>query len=219
MTQGAVYCSRALGLLVLIANCGGVASAGAPEDLLRGEAPLLFSGAEGEDGAVATLLADGVNEIRGDDIYLWVPAITGGSVDLGTVGQFFKIWDSGPEAGPDGNDDDRNGMRGMDFDPSSGTFFIRYEDTSTVGFAIGTIKDGDLMRLTPTSVDTTGFITGFTWTRVFSECANGAPDCIGTGDLNAISMRSLMILTARCTTDPALRRRSTRTCLVRCQSV
>ena len=76
--------------------------AGAPTDLLRGEAPLLFSGAEGED-ADATLLLDG-QPIRGDEIWLWVPAITAGQVDLGVTGQFFNIWDSGPEAGPDGND-------------------------------------------------------------------------------------------------------------------
>ena len=61
------------------------------------------------------------------------------------------------------------------------------EDTTTTGFAIGGILDGDLMQLTVTGVDTTGFITGFTWARLFSECTNGAPDCIGTGDLNALS--------------------------------
>ncbi|MEM7164421.1 MAG: hypothetical protein AAF581_03100 [Planctomycetota bacterium] len=49
--------------------------AGSPAQLLRGEAPLLFTGAEGEDGN-STLLLDG-QAIRGDEIWLWVPAIDG----------------------------------------------------------------------------------------------------------------------------------------------
>lgn len=161
--------------------------AGAPTDLLRGEAPLLFTGAEGED-ADATLLLDG-QPIRGDEIWLWVPAITAGQVDLGITGQFFKIWDSGPEAGPDGNDDDGNGMRGMDFDPSSGTWLISYEDSTTTGFAFGNILDGDLIRMTPTGVSG-GFITGFTLSRPFSECTNGTAGCIGTGDLATLCRAS-----------------------------
>lgn len=162
------------------------AVAGAPTDLLRGEAPLLFTGAEGED-ADTTLLLDG-QPIRGDEIWLWVPAITAGQVDLGIIGKFFRIWDSGPEAGPDGNDDDRNGMRGMDFDPSTGTWLISYDDTTT-GFAFGNILDGDLIRMTPTSVSG-GFITGFTLSRPFNECTNGTAGCIGTGDLNALCSAS-----------------------------
>jgi cysteine-rich repeat protein len=162
-----------------------VASAGTPDQLLQGEAPVLFSGAEGED-LDSTLLADG-SPIRGDEIWLWVPALTAGEVDLGTTGQFFKIWDSGPEAGPDGNDDDDNGMRGMDFVPATGTFLISYEDSTTTGFAFGNILDGDLMELSPTTV-TDGFVTAFTLTRVYSECANGTSGCIGTGDLNALSL-------------------------------
>lgn len=173
-----------LAFSILIACATGTrASAGPPTDLLRGEAPLLFTGAEGED-ADATLLRDG-QAIRGDEIWLWVPAITAGEVDLSITGQFFKIWDSGPEAGPDGNDDDDNGMRGMDFDPSTSTFLISYEDTTTTGFAFGGIKDGDLMELTPT-VLTNGFITGFTWTRLYNEGLNGEDGNIGTGDINAI---------------------------------
>jgi hypothetical protein len=164
-----------------------LAHAGDPVDLLPGEAPVIFTGAEGED-ADATILADGVSAIRGDEIWLWVPALDGGGqVDLGSPGQFFRLWDSGPEAGPDGNDDDDNGMRGMDFDPSTGTFLISYEDTTTTGFAFGNILDGDLMRLTPTAV-TGGAISGFTWTRLYDECTNGTDGCIGTGDLNALCL-------------------------------
>lgn len=164
-----------------------VASAGTPQELLRGEAPLLFTGAEGED-ADSTLLLDG-QPIRGDEIWLWVPAVTAGQVDLGTTGSFFKIWDSGPEAGPDGNDDDDNGMRGMDFNPSTGKFLISYEDTQTTGFAFGNIQDGDLMELTATSVSG-GFITGHTFTELFNEGTNGTAGNIGTGDINAISSAS-----------------------------
>ena len=160
------------------------ASAGTPQELLRGEAPLLFTGAEGED-ANSTLLLDG-QPIRGDEIWLWTPAVTAGQVDLGTTGSFFKIWDSGPEAGPDGNDDDDNGMRGMDFNASTGKFLISYEDTTTTGFAFGGIRDGDLMELTATSVSG-GFITGHSFNRLFNEGANGTAGNIGTGDINAIS--------------------------------
>jgi hypothetical protein len=161
--------------------------AGDPVDLLPGEAPVLFTGAEGED-ADATLLADGTSAIRGDEIWLWVPALDGGGqVDLGVPGQFFRVWDSGPELGPDGNDDDDNGMRGMDFDPSTGTFLISYEDTTTTGFAFGNILDGDLMNLTPTAI-TDGAITGFTFARLYNECTNGTAGCIGTGDLNALCL-------------------------------
>lgn len=160
------------------------ARAGSPTELLRGEAPLLFTGAEGE-GADATLLRDG-QPIRGDEIWLWVPAVTAGQVDLGATGSFFKVWDSGPEAGPDGNDDDRNGMRGMDFNPATGKFLISYEDTTTTGFSFGNILDGDLMELTPTSVSN-GFITGFSWNRLFNEGTNGVAGNIGLGDINAIS--------------------------------
>ena len=181
---------RSIGVTISLMSAFGAsvpALAGTPQELLRGEAPLLFTGAEGEDSN-ATLLRDG-QPIRGDEIWLWVPAITAGQVDLGTTGSFFKIWDSGPEAGPNGNDDDRNGMRSMDFDPSTGTFLISYEDTTTTGFAIGGILDGDLMRMTPTSL-TNGSVTGFTLSREFSECANGTNGCIGLGDLNAICRAS-----------------------------
>ncbi len=158
--------------------------AGTPSQLLRGETPLLFSGAEGE-AADTTLLLDG-QPIRGDEIWLWIPAVAlDGQVDLNATGQFFKIWDSGPEAGPDGNDDDANGIRGLDFDPSSGTFLVSYEDTTTTGFAFGNILDGDLMELTVTAV-LGGAITGFAWTRLYSECTNGGNGCIGEGDLNAL---------------------------------
>lgn len=158
--------------------------AGTPDQLLRGEAPVLFTGAEGED-ADDTLLLDG-QPIRGDEIWLWVPALDlGGQVDLSATGQFFRIWDSGPVLGPNGNDDDRNGMRGMDFDPITSTFLISYEDSTTTGFTFGNILDGDLMELSVTAV-TDGAITGFTWTRLFSECTNGSPGCIGEGDLNAL---------------------------------
>ncbi|MEM7164420.1 MAG: hypothetical protein AAF581_03095 [Planctomycetota bacterium] len=106
-------------------------------------------------------------------------------MDLGAVGQFFRIWDSGPEAGPDGNDDDDNGMRGMDFDPTTSTFLISYEDTTTTGFAFGNILDGDLMELSVVSV-ANGAIANFQLTRLFSECASGGSGCIGTGDINAL---------------------------------
>ena len=163
------------------------ASADVPTALARGEAPLLFSAAEGEGGD-ATLLLDG-QAARGDDIWLWMPAVNGGQVDLGATGQFFKVWDSGPVLGPDGNDDDRNGMRGLDFNPSNGKFLISYEDTTTTGFAFGNILDGDLMEMTPTSISN-GFITGHSFNRWFSEGANGVAGNIGTGDISAISSLS-----------------------------
>lgn len=169
---------------VVVTVTAAPAMAGAPTELLRGEAPLLFTGAEGEDGD-STLLLDG-SPIRGDEIWLWVPATVGGQVNLGQTGQFFKVWDSGPEAGPDGNDDDDNGMRGMDFNPATGRFLISYEDSTTTGFQFGPIKDGDLMELTVTSVDQ-GFVDGFAWNRLFAEGPNGTPGFIGTGDINAIS--------------------------------
>lgn len=158
--------------------------AGTPEELLRGQAPVLFTGAEGED-ADDTLLVDG-QPIRGDEIWLWIPAIDVlGDVDLAATGKFFRLWDSGPESGPDGNDDDDNGIRAMDFDPLSHTFLISYEDSTTTGFAFGDILDGDLMELTVDAVDA-GAITEFTFTRLFSECSSGIPGCIGEGDLNAV---------------------------------
>lgn len=171
----------AIGLLL----AGDMVRGGEPSELLRGEAPVLFTGAEGED-ANGTLLLDG-QPIRGDEIWLWVPAVDGGTnqVDLLATGQFFRIWDSGVEAGPDGNDDDDNGMRAMDFDPVTGTFLISYEDTTTTGFAFGNILDGDLMELTVTST-LNGAIDGFQFTRLFSECASGGAGCIGTGDINGV---------------------------------
>ena len=117
---------------IVVLSCAAGAPGGDPTELLPGEAPVVFTGAEGED-ADATLLADG-SPIRGDEIWLWAPTPDRrGQVDLSATAQFFRIWDSGPEAGPDGNDDDDNGMRGMDFDPSTGTFLISYEDTTTTG--------------------------------------------------------------------------------------
>ena len=84
----------------------GTALAGGPADLLRGEAPLLFTSSEGANASSPTILRDGQAAV-GDDIWLWVPALdTSGQVDLGTTGRFFKVWDSGPVGGPDGNDDD-----------------------------------------------------------------------------------------------------------------
>lgn len=182
-----------LGLASMFSLMGSVVCGGTPDQLLRGEAPVLFTAAEGED-ANATVLADGVSAVRGDEIWLWVPAITAGNVDLGTAGSFYRIWDSGTEAGPDGNDDDDNGMRGMAFDHVAGDkFLISYEDTTTTGFAapFDAILDGDLMELTVLSL-TNGAINanpgGFSWSRLFSECANGTAGCIGTGDINALSV-------------------------------
>ena len=162
--------------------------AGTPDELLRGETPVLFTGAEGED-ADDTLLLDG-QPIRGDEIWLWVPAVDiSGDVDLVATGQFFKLWDSGPEAGPNGNDDDDNGMRALDFDPATSTFLLSYEDTTTTGFSFGGILDGDLMELTVVAVDN-GAITDFTFAKLFSECTNGDPGCIGAGDINAVMRAS-----------------------------
>lgn len=175
---------RASILAILTAVTALPAMADVPTALARGEAPLLFTGAEGED-VNDTLLLDG-QAIRGDEIWLWVPAVSGGQVNLGATGQFFKVWDSGPELGPNGNDDDRNGMRGMDFNPASGTFLISYEDSTTTGFAFGPIRDGDLMEMTPTSFSN-GFITGHSFSRPFIEGTNGIAGNIGTGDINAIS--------------------------------
>lgn len=158
-----------------------------PIQRVRGQVPVLFTGAEGEDGTVPTFLADGVTEIRGDDIFLWVPAVVAGNVDLGTTGSFFKIWDSGPEAGPNGNDDDRNGMRGMDFDQTTGSFLISYEDTTTTGFAIGGVKDGALLRMTPTAV-TGGSVSAFALSLLLDEGTNGTAGNLALGDPNAISL-------------------------------
>jgi len=170
--------------ILIIAGAKSVAHGGAPGALNLGEAPVLFTAAEGES-ANNTLLRDG-QAVRGDEIWLWVPAVNGGQVDLGSTGQFFKIWDSGPEIGPNGNDDDANGMRGMDFNPITGRFLISYEDTTTTGFAFGNILDGDLMEMSPTSVNN-GFITGHSFTRLFNEGTNGVAGNIGTGDISAIS--------------------------------
>lgn len=173
-----------LSILSALAVSASAANADVPGALSLGEAPVLFTAAEGEN-ADGTLLRDG-QAVRGDEIWLWVPAVNAGLVDLGSTGQFFRIWDSGPVAGPDGNDDDRNGMRGMDFNPITGKFLVSYEDTTTTGFAFGNIRDGDLMEMTPTSVSG-GAITGHTFNRLFSEGTNGVAGNIGTGDINAIS--------------------------------
>lgn len=42
--------------------------------------------------------------------------------------------DFGTESGADG-DDDKNGLRGMDLNPTTGTFLFNYEHTLTTGFA------------------------------------------------------------------------------------
>ncbi len=168
--------------------CVSLARAGDPTDLLLGEAPVLFTAAEGADPGDETLL-DG-QTVVGDDIWLWAPALDGlGMVDLGATGQFFKIWDSGNAVDnpADFNDDPANGMRGMDFDQSTGTFLISYEDTTTTGFAFGNILDGDLMRVTPDTV-TNGLITQFTLTRLYNECANGTAGCLGTEDINSLCL-------------------------------
>jgi len=176
-----------VGALIIVGLCRP-ATAGTPQELARGEAPLLFTSSERANAASPVTLRDGQAAV-GDDIWLWVPAVTAGQVDLSTTGQFFKVWDSGPVAGPNGNDDDRNGMRGMDFNPATGKFLISYEDTTTTGFDFGNIRDGDLMELNPTSVSG-GTITGFTWNRLFAEGPNGVAGNIGTGDINAISSAS-----------------------------
>lgn len=169
--------------------CSQSAMAGDPTQLLPGEAPVLLTSSEGADAGNETILRDGQLAV-GDDIWLWVPALDlGGMVDLVATGQFFKIWDSGNAAENPGNfnDDDANGMRGMDFDHSTGTFLVSYEDTTTTGFSFGSILDGDLMRMTPTTV-TNGRVTAFTLSRIYNECANGTTGCIGTGDITAIDL-------------------------------
>ncbi|MCH8251041.1 MAG: IPTL-CTERM sorting domain-containing protein [Planctomycetes bacterium] len=164
------------------------AQAGTPGELLHGEAPLLFTSSEGANLNNPTTLRDGQLAL-GDDIWLWLPAIApDGQVDLAATGMFFKIWDSGPVNGPNGNDDDDNGMRGMDFDPASGTFLISYEDSTTTGFTdLPAIKDGAVVRMTPTSL-IDGFIDAFSLELVYDECLNKEPGCIGTGDINALSL-------------------------------
>ena len=49
----------------------GHLEAGTPDQLLLGEAPVLFTGAEGED-ADTTLLLDG-QPIRGDELWVKIP--------------------------------------------------------------------------------------------------------------------------------------------------
>ncbi len=150
-----------------------LAMAGSPIDLLRGEAPVLFVQGE-RDGQI---LRDGVTMAGTDDIILWLPTLDGeGMVDLTQTGQFFRIWDSGPVAGPNGNDDNRNELRGLHFEIGTGTFLLTYDDSTTTGFDFGPFPDGDLMRMAHTAV-TDGFITNMTLERVFNE---GAP---GTGTL------------------------------------
>lgn len=183
MTRGTMAC------LVMLAGgaLAGPVLAGGPADLLRGQAPLLFTSSEGANAASPTILRDGQLAV-GDDIWLWVPALDGaGQVDLGTTGQFFKVWNSGPVGGPDGNDDDRNGMRGMDFDQTTGSFLISYEDSTTTGFGFGPIRDGALMRMTPTSVSN-GFITGHTFTQLYAEGVNGIAGNMSEDDIAGISL-------------------------------
>ncbi len=173
----------------VMAVAGAIASADLPEALSRGQAPLLFTSSEGSNAASPTMLRDGQAAV-GDDIWLWVPSIgAGGMVDLATTGSFYKVWDSGPVAGPNGNDDDRNGMRGMDFDQTTGSFLISYEDSTTTGFDFGGIRDGALMRMSPTSVSG-GFITGHSFTELYGEGDNGTPGFMSTDDITGVALAS-----------------------------
>ncbi len=155
---------------------------GHPQELNRGEAPIIFS--QGHSGSS---LRDGTIT-NTDDIILWVPAVDtifacdSNLVRLDLTGQFFVIWDSGAVGG-NGNDDNNNEMRTLDFDESTGTFLVGYDDSQTEGFTdIDPISDGDLIRMTPTSTDN-GFIDGFALTREFSEGVNGTAGNLSSADL------------------------------------
>ncbi len=169
---------RAVGGFFAVALIAGSAIAGTPTQKLRGEAPLLFT--QGKDGS---FLRDGTLA-HTDDIFLWTPALDiNGDIDLNATGNFFKIWDSGPLAGPNGNDDDDNEMRGMHFDAPTSSFLISYDDTTTTGFTdLPSISDGDLIRMTPTP-STTGSIINFSLTREFTEGFNGTAGNLSEADI------------------------------------
>jgi hypothetical protein len=158
---------------------------GSPQELLPGQAPLLF--AQGHEGAI---LRDG-QIANTDDIFLWVPANGGipccasNQVVLCETGQFFKIWDSGPTGGPNANDDDGNELRAIHFDAATASLMISYDDTTTTGFdaPFDTIADSALMRMTPTAIDATGLITAWTFEQLFDEGTVGSPGVLTDGDL------------------------------------
>ncbi|GJM23980.1 MAG: hypothetical protein DHS20C16_03950 [Phycisphaerae bacterium] len=160
---------------------------GHPQELNRGEAPIIFS--QGHSGSS---LRDGT-VTNADDIILWVPAVDiifgcdSNLVRLDLTGQFFVIWDSGTVGG-NGNDDNNNEMRTLDFDESTGTFLIGYDDSQTEGFTdIDPIADGDLIRMTPTSTNN-GFIDGFTLAREFSEGTSGTAGHLSSADLYGFAL-------------------------------
>lgn len=154
---------------------------GSPKDLALGEAPILFT--QGRDGAA---LLDGTVATP-DEIYLWVPALkfSGAQVDLASTGRFFKLWDSGPVGGPNGNDDNGNELRTLHYEATSGSFLISYDDTTTTGFdaPLNNIADGALLRMTPTAVDAGGFITDWSFTLVYDEGVAGTNGVLTEGDL------------------------------------
>jgi hypothetical protein len=159
---------------------------GAASDLLAGQAPLIFT--QGKDGGV---LRDGTVATT-DEVYLWVPALDGGNnVDLGTTGQFYKIWDSGSTNGnPNnvalgGNDDEDNEMRGLHFDPTGGgSFLISYDDTTTTGFAAGSFTDGSLLRVAPTGpFSSGGMMQDFAISAELIEGPNGTAGNFAASDL------------------------------------
>lgn len=160
---------------------------GHPQELKRGEAPIIFS-----QGRAGSSLRDGT-VTNTDDIILWVPAVDSifacdsNLVRLDLTGQFFVIWDSG-DIGSNGNSTNTNEMRTLDFDETTGTFLLGYDDPQTVGFTdIDPILDGDLIRMTPTVVNN-GFIDGFTLFREFSEGVNGTAGHLSDADLYGIAL-------------------------------
>jgi len=168
-----------LAAAALISAGHHTAHAGDATMLQLGEAPLIFS--QGKDGGV---LLDGTVATT-DEIYLWVPAVDGdGDVDLGSVGQFFRVWDSGSTDGDPnnatlgGNDDEDNEMRGLHFDPANGgSFLISYDDSSTTGFvAEASIPDGNLIRVTPDGAFSNGHMQDFV---LFSELVEGTNGVAG----------------------------------------
>ena len=141
------------------------------------------------DGTVATP----------DEIYLWVPALDGnGDVDLGSTGQFFRIWNSGSTNGsPDndalgGNDDENNEMRGLHFDPADGgSFLISYDDSTTTGFTAETsIPDGNLIRVSPAGAFLNGQMQGFLLATQLSEGPNGTAGMMAASDLYGFAVAS-----------------------------
>ena len=167
-------------ILLCISTTALVVAESAPKSLARGEAPLIFA-----QGVAGSNLRNSVTA-QTDEIYLWVPALkfNGAQVDLATSGRFFLIWDSGPVAGPNGNDDNTNELRALHFEAATKSFLLSYDDSTTTGFEapFNAIADSALLRMTPTSA-TNGFVDGWSFDLVYDEGVPGTTDVLTDGDI------------------------------------